>query len=139
MGLQKGGRLLMKRKTKPKIEIDLARVEALASNGLTQQQIADALGISERTLRDRKSNSAEFAEAIKRGKAKGIAIVTNKLMEKVKAGNVTAMIFFLKSQAGWKEKQEIDLTNSDNSLKPTVIELVAPEIDDVKNSNSNTT
>ncbi|MDY0626624.1 DNA-packaging protein [Pasteurella multocida] len=129
----------MKRKTKPKIEIDLARVEALASNGLTQQQIADALGISERTLRDRKSNSAEFAEAIKRGKAKGIAIVTNKLMEKVKAGNVTAMIFFLKSQAGWKEKQEIDLTNSDNSLKPTVIELVAPEIDDVKNSNSNTT
>lgn len=139
MGLEKGGERLMKRKTKPKIEIDLARVEALASNGLTQQQIADALGISERTLRDRKSNSAEFAEAIKRGKAKGIAFVTNKLMEKVKAGNVTAMIFFLKSQAGWKEKQEIDLINSDNSLRPTVIELVAPGIDDVKNSNSNTT
>ncbi|HDR1349431.1 TPA: LuxR family transcriptional regulator [Pasteurella multocida] len=139
MGLQKGGRLLMKRKTKPKIEIDLARVEALASNGLTQQQIADALGISERTLRDRKSNSADFADAIKRGKAKGIAFVTNKLMEQIKSGNTTAMIFFLKSQAGWKEKQEIDLTNSDNSLRPTIIELVAPEIDDVKNSNSNTT
>ncbi|HDR1805538.1 helix-turn-helix domain-containing protein [Pasteurella multocida] len=129
----------MKRKTKPKIEIDLARVEALASNGLTQQQIADALGISERTLRDRKSNSADFADAIKRGKAKGIAFVTNKLMEQIKSGNTTAMIFFLKSQAGWKEKQEIDLTNSDNSLRPTIIELVAPEIDDVKNSNSNTT
>ncbi|MFC1079591.1 antitoxin Xre-like helix-turn-helix domain-containing protein [Pasteurella multocida] len=129
----------MKRKTKPKIEIDLDTVEKLSANGLTQQQIADALGISERTLRNRKSNSADFADAIKRGKAKGIAFVTNKLMEQIKSGNTTAMIFFLKSQAGWKEKQEIDLTNSDNSLRPTIIELVAPEIDDVKNSNSNTT
>ncbi|HDR1187556.1 TPA: helix-turn-helix domain-containing protein [Pasteurella multocida] len=129
----------MKRKTKPKIEIDLDTVEKLSANGLTQQQIADALGISERTLRNRKSNSADFADAIKRGKAKGIAFVTNKLMEQIKSGNTTAMIFFLKSQAGWKEKQEIDLTNSDNSLRPTIIELVAPGIDDVKSSNNDTT
>ncbi|AOF53704.1 LuxR family transcriptional regulator [Rodentibacter caecimuris] len=95
----------MKKQTKPKIEIDLKQVEALAANGLTQQQIADSLGISERTLRNRKGDFADFADAIKRGKAKGIAIVTNKLMEKIKSGNTTAMIFFLKSQAGWKETQ----------------------------------
>lgn len=95
----------MKKQTKPKIEIDLKQVEALAANGLTQQQIADSLGISERTLRNRKGDFADFADAIKRGKAKGIAIVTNKLMEKIKMGNTTAMIFFLKSQAGWKETQ----------------------------------
>lgn len=91
------------KKTKPKIQIDLSKVEALAANGLTQQQIADSLGISERTLYNSKRDNADFAEAIKRGRAKGIAVVTNKLMEQCKNGNTTAIIFFLKTQAGWKE------------------------------------
>jgi len=89
--------------TKPKIHIDLKQVESLAANGLTQEQIAAALGISETTLHQRKRDSADFAAAIKRGKAKGIALVTNKLMESIKGGNMTGMIFFLKTQAGWKE------------------------------------
>ena len=89
--------------TKPKIHIDLKQVESLAANGLTQEQIASALGISETTLHKRKRDSADFAAAIKRGKAKGIALVTNKLMESIKGGNMTGMIFFLKTQAGWKE------------------------------------
>ena len=89
--------------TKPKIHIDLKQVESLAANGLTQEQIACALGISETTLHQRKRDSADFAAAIKRGKAKGIALVTNKLMESIKGGNMTGMIFFLKTQAGWKE------------------------------------
>ena len=89
--------------TKPKIQIDLKQVESLAANGLTQEQIAAALGISETTLHQRKRDSADFAAAIKRGKAKGIALVTNKLMESIKGGNMTGMIFFLKTQAGWKE------------------------------------
>lgn len=89
--------------TKPKIQIDLKQVESLAANGLTQEQIACALGISETTLHQRKRDSADFAAAIKRGKAKGIALVTNKLMESIKGGNMTGMIFFLKTQAGWKE------------------------------------
>ncbi len=89
--------------TKPKIQIDLAKVESLAANGLTQEQIAAALGISESTLHKRKQENTEFTAAIKRGKAKGIALVTNKLMESIKGGNMTGMIFFLKTQAGWKE------------------------------------
>ncbi|WP_281773681.1 phBC6A51 family helix-turn-helix protein [Haemophilus parahaemolyticus] len=107
---------MAKRKTKPKIEIDLAKVEVMAANGLTQQQIADSLGISVSTLYGRKRENEEFEEAIKRGKAKGIAVVTNELMKQVKSGNVTAMIFFLKARAGWKEKNELDLTNSDGSF-----------------------
>ena len=89
--------------TKPKIHIDLKQVESLAANGLTQEQIAAALGISESTLHKRKQENTEFTAAIKRGKAKGIALVTNKLMESIKNGNMTGMIFFLKTQAGWKE------------------------------------
>ena len=101
--------------TKPKIQIDLKQVESLAANGLTQEQIACALGISESTLHQRKRDSADFAAAIKRGKAKGIALVTNKLMESIKGGNMTGMIFFLKTQAGWKETnvQEVTGANGD--------------------------
>ena len=98
--------------TKPKIHIDLKQVESLAANGLTQEQIAAALGISERTLRSRKGEIADFADAIKRGKAKGIALVTNKLMESIKGGNMTGMIFFLKTQAGWKETNVQELTGA---------------------------
>jgi transcriptional regulator with XRE-family HTH domain len=98
--------------TKPKIHIDLKQVESLAANGLTQEQIAAALGISESTLHQRKRDSADFAAAIKRGKAKGIALVTNKLMESIKAGNMTGMIFFLKTQAGWKETNLHEVTGA---------------------------
>ena len=101
--------------TKPKIHIDLKQVESLAANGLTQEQIAAALGISERTLRSRKGDNADFADAIKRGKAKGIALVTNKLMESIKGGNMTGMIFFLKTQAGWKETNVQEHTGKDGT------------------------
>lgn len=102
---------------KQKIEIDLEKVEEFASQGMTQQQIADALGISERTLRNRKTESADFADAIKRGQAKGIVIVTNKLMGKALSGDTTAMIFYLKARAGWKETQKLqtEVQGGDNA------------------------
>ncbi len=102
--------------TKPKIHIDLAKVESLAANGLTQEQIAAALGISESLLYQQKRENEEFAEAIKRGKAKGIALVTNKLMESIKGGNMTGMIFFLKTQAGWKETTVQEHTGKDGAV-----------------------
>lgn len=52
--------------TKPKIQIDLAEVERLASEGKTQAQIAACLGISETTFYGRKRENADFEEAIKR-------------------------------------------------------------------------
>ena len=108
--------------TKPKIHIDLKQVESLTANNLTQEQIAAALGISESTLHKRKKENTEFTAAIKRGKAKGIALVTNKLMESIKGGNMTAMIFFLKTQAGWRETsaQEEENKEAKNNPKNTI-------------------
>lgn len=109
--------------TKPTIEIDLSKVEALAANGLTQEQIALALGISEGTLYSRKRSNKDFEEAIKRGKAKGVAVVTNKLMESIKNGNMTGMIFFLKCQAGWRDVQHVE--HSGDSLSKLMDELTS--------------
>lgn len=99
-------------KTKPKIEIDLDKVEMLASRGLTLEQIATSLGISVKTLERRKRDMTEMSDAIKRGRDKGVALIANKLYAEAKDGNVAAMIFFLKTQGGWKEKQEVDVKHS---------------------------
>ena len=101
------------------------RAEAYASQGLTSEQIALALGIGLSTLYDKQSEFKEFAEAIKRGKGRGIQRVTNKLYEKALEGDNTAMIFYLKNRAGWQDKieketiieqkQVIDLTRISNN------------------------
>ncbi len=90
----------------------MEQVESYASAGLTKQQIADCLGISYETLNEKTKEYTEFSESIKRGQAKGIAMVANELVKNVKIGNVTAQIFFLKCRAGWKEiEEEIPLDN----------------------------
>jgi len=100
-----------------KIELDLSKVESLAAQGLTEAQIADALGVSRATVTRNKRDNDAFDAAIKRGKAKGIAVVTSKLMEQVKGGNVTAMIFFLKTRGGWSERQDADLEREAKKLE----------------------
>ena len=110
--------------TKPRIDIDLGKVESLASRGLTREQIANALGISERTLYTRQSESAEFADAIKRGYAKGVASVSNKLYESAMRGEAWAVCFFLKTKGGFKETQKVEMTAD---VKTTEVELTAKQ------------
>lgn len=109
-----------KSKTRPRIQIDLKKVEEFAARGLTQEQIANALGISERTLYERKKDSADFADAIKRGQSKGIAEVANVLFQKAITGETAAAIFFLKARAGWSEKQELQIEGGEKPVKHEV-------------------
>lgn len=104
-------------KTKPKIEIDLAQVEAAASRGLTNEQIALALGISHQTLYTRKKENLDFLDAIKRGRAKGVLEISNKLYELAKASNLGAICFFLKCKGEFREKIDMDIIQKqDKSL-----------------------
>jgi len=98
---KKGGR--------KKIILDLEQVENLASRGLGTTQIARALGVSWDTIDRNRKRSAEFEDALKRGKAKGLAQVTNSLFTSATDGNVTAQIFYLKNQDAktWKDRQEV--------------------------------
>ena len=93
-----------KPKGRPKFAPDLAKVEQLASQGLTNEQIAHALGISPATLYSHKSKFLEFSEAITRGAAKGVATVTNALYNKAQTGDTTACMFYLKARGGWSDK-----------------------------------
>jgi len=100
-----------------KEEID--KVEAMASRGLTQEQIAMCLGIHDSTLYAKRNKFPDLNEAVQRGKAKGISIVSNALFESAKSGNTTSQIFFLKCMAGWKETNvnEHKFINQEDALK----------------------
>lgn len=90
------------------IPIDLKKVEEYAQVCDNEAEIALALGISQDTLTRRKQSRADFAEAIKRGKAKANVFVGGKLMQKIKEGDTAATIFYLKTRCGWKETQKIE-------------------------------
>lgn len=84
---------------------ELLKVEALAARGMEEQHIAMCLGIEPETLSRKKGKIDQLNQAVKRGKAKGIARVTQALLKNIDNGNVTAQIFYLKTQACWKETQ----------------------------------
>lgn len=113
-------------KTKPKIEIDLAKVEALAALGDTQEEIANALGISRTTLQSRIRENELFKQAIKRGQQKGITQIENVLFKAARDGNMTACIFYLKNRCPerWNEKSKLDISSS----QPVMLKV----IDDLK-------
>lgn len=85
-------------------EAQIAQVEALSAV-LTKGQMADYFGICENTFREVEKRQPEVTEAYKRGKGKAIAGVGSNLISQARKGNVAAAIFYLKTQAGWKEDQ----------------------------------
>lgn len=111
--------------SRKRIEIDIDQVRRLASRGLSEEQIADSLGISRRTLSYRKAESAQFAQAIKTGRAQAISFVSNKLMKLIDEGNITAIIFFLKTQAGWRETQKIEANITERKVPEGATALFA--------------
>lgn len=92
-----------------------SQVEKLASV-LTKAQLADYFGMCENTYRKLEEGDPILYEAYKKGKAKAIAIVASNLVNQAQKGNIAAAIFYLKTQAKWKET--IDLTSSDGTMSP---------------------
>ena len=90
-----------------KKEEDSKLVEALTIAGVTQTLIAQIVKISEPTLRK------NFRKELDTSKARANAVISQALFKKAKDGNVVAQIFWLKTQAGWKEKNALELTGKD--------------------------
>jgi transcriptional regulator with XRE-family HTH domain len=98
------------------IPIDLKRVEQLAGLGLTQAEIATSLGISERTLRTRKQDSADFAAAIERGRTSAAEAVANVLFElATKKKNLNAIIWYEKTRRGISETTRSEITGKNGT------------------------
>ncbi len=94
----------------PKMDqLNLEKVEVIASMGLIDEQIAVILGISPRTLNYWKKHP-QFVQALKRGKLKADFQITQSLYQKAKNGDTTAMIFWLKNRQPdkWREKTQLE-------------------------------
>lgn len=92
-------------------EKELEKVESLAARGMGQDKIALCLGIHPDTLGKKKKHIELLNLAIKRGKARGTAMVTKALLKNIELGNVTAQIFWLKCQDRWRDQ------DTDNTFK----------------------
>lgn len=72
----------------------------------TVQQIADYLGISRSGFFKLIEADEEVYGLYKKGRVEGHYFVAGHLMKKIKGGDTTAMIFYLKTQSRWKEPTE---------------------------------
>ena len=104
---QKEQKLPKKPGRKP-INIDIVELERLAGMGLSERQIASALDISNSTL-TRKKHIKQIEHALKKGRAKAVALVSSKLFDNAMEGKETSAIFFLKNRdpENWKDRQEV--------------------------------
>lgn len=93
--------------------------------GLTDEQIADNIGISHRTFERWKKGHSQIRQAIKGGKEVANFVIENELYKKAKSGNVTAMIFYLKNN--YREKYTDDVT--DPALRKAKIRKANAEAD----------
>lgn len=104
-----------KRRTKPpheptKATRDLVQLHTMV--GTPQETIASIIGIDPKTLRK------HYREELDLAKARANATIGGALFNKAKSGDTAAMIFWMKSQAGWREKQDVNVVSEDGSMSP---------------------
>lgn len=87
----------MARKTFSVTDAMRERVRRLAGLGVPQDDIAAILDCDAKTLRK------HFRIELNRGVSEANAAVASYLFTKVKEGNVTAQIFWMKTRARWRE------------------------------------
>lgn len=114
----------------------LAQVEALAAF-LTLDQIADYFCIGRTTFHRIMERQEEVSERYKKGRANAVGSIAKSLIQQAREGNLSAQIFYLKTQGGWRETNNLDLTSSDGSMTPkTIIRKVVDPKDGTGDSNA---
>ena len=110
---------------------DIANVMAAAGVGFTDY-ITQLTYILFLKMDEEKEEMAEMAEAVKRGRERGLAVVENALMKKCRDGNTTAMIFYLVNRGGgkWKSVNRTEITGADGiPLTPPALKVVFKDED----------
>lgn len=97
---------------RPRIELDISRIEELAAQGLTQAEICLCLGISEKTLERRKVDMSVVADAIKSGRAKAASEISNTLYRMARGGDLGAIVWWEKTRRGLTDKQAVEHTGA---------------------------
>jgi hypothetical protein len=98
------------------------KVRYLAGVGVRQDDIAKIIGCAPKTLRKR------LRDELDRGVAEANATISGYLFAAAKAGNIAAIIFWLKTRANWRERmapdEPIPGTNAESNSE---VVLVLPD------------
>lgn len=94
---------------------NLILLQGWKRNGLTDEQIANNIGVTPRTLENWKKKHVQIFRALKVGKEQSNFVVEGELFQRAVSGNTTAMIFWLKNN--WRDKY------NDSELSPEEREL----------------
>lgn len=96
---------------------NLTLLEGWARDGLTDEQIADRIGINVKTLYEWKNKFSKICKSLKKGKEVADYQIENALFNSALEGNVTAQIFWLKNRRAdkWRDKQKEE-SNADNKI-----------------------
>ena len=105
---------------KPTTRLDIEAVERHAVAGLAEYQIAAQLGVSADTFTKRKRDQAGLAESLARGRQSAIGRIENAAytcaLQAVGDPRYQAsMIFWLKVNAGWKERTVVETAQTDDA------------------------
>lgn len=108
----------------------LTLLKGWASDGLTDEQIAQNCSINRQTLYDWKKKYPDISDTLKKGKEVVDYQVENALFNSAINGNVTAQIFWLKNRRPekWREKQQ-EVMNPDDEKVILVDDLKEYESD----------
>lgn len=100
---------------------DRATVTQMCAVGIPHKMICKLVrdGIDDKTLRK------HFKKELDTAKAKANASIGGALYKKAMAGDTASLIFWAKTQMGWKET--VDLTSSDGSMSPRNFNDFYPE------------
>lgn len=79
--------------------------------GITQSQIADIIGIDDKTLRK------YYREELDNATALTVTQVAGCLLKKALDGDTPSQIFYLKTKGGWSEKLNIDMNQKINIVE----------------------
>ena len=112
---------MAKGKYKEWLEPDgLLLISAWARDGLTDEQIADNMGVSRSTLNEWKKKYPDISDTLKRGKEVVDIEVENALYRAALDGNITAIIFWLKNRQPqkWRDKQQVKMSGELKHINP---------------------
>lgn len=100
----------------------LILVEGWARDGLTDEQIANNLGISKDTFYQYKKKHPDFSDSLKKGKEYVDYEVENALLKSALNGNTTAQIYWLNNRKPkqWKNRR----SEEENEHTQTLAEAI---------------
>jgi hypothetical protein len=108
----------LKKRGRPKTQIDYEKAEKLAVIMCTQSEIAAVLGIPFDTL----EHDPEFRRIHKKGMEHGRASLRRMQYKSAEGGNVTAQIWLGKQYLGQKDRSEQEITGKDG--KPLAVKIL---------------